>query len=122
MFHSLFHIIGTKVGLQAPSRLSIIRNTQRHDNKQPNDLCIRQARHPSFLAPRSPLPEAHAWTRRLTQNRDGGLPASKFFARVHPRLGLPLNALILTAFVVIIFGCIYLGSSRYLPPRKLIYP
>ncbi|GLA83780.1 hypothetical protein AtubIFM56815_007986 [Aspergillus tubingensis] len=42
---------------------------------------------------------------------DGGLPASKFFARVHPRLGLPLNALILTAFVVIIFGCIYLGSS-----------
>ncbi|RDK41504.1 amino acid transporter [Aspergillus phoenicis ATCC 13157] len=43
--------------------------------------------------------------------RDGGLPASKFFARVHPRLGLPLNALMLTAFVVIIFGCIYLGSS-----------
>ncbi|GKZ23801.1 hypothetical protein AbraIFM66951_005073 [Aspergillus brasiliensis] len=42
---------------------------------------------------------------------DGGLPASKFFARVHPRLGLPLNALMLTAFVVIIFGCIYLGSS-----------
>ncbi|KAL3249038.1 hypothetical protein ABHI18_011801 [Aspergillus niger] len=49
--------------------------------------------------------------RRLTSNRDGGLPASKFFARVHPRLGLPLNALMLTAFVVIIFGCIYLGSS-----------
>ncbi|PYH37220.1 amino acid permease [Aspergillus neoniger CBS 115656] len=59
----------------------------------------------SLPAPRS------TWTRRLTQNRDGGLPASKFFARVHPRLGLPLNALMLTAFVVIIFGCIYLGSS-----------
>ncbi|RAH71859.1 amino acid transporter [Aspergillus aculeatinus CBS 121060] len=43
--------------------------------------------------------------------RDGGLPASKFFARVHPRLGLPLNALILTTVVVIIFGFIYLGSS-----------
>ncbi|KAM0445046.1 hypothetical protein ACHAO4_010026 [Trichoderma viride] len=43
--------------------------------------------------------------------RDGGLPASKFFARVHPRLGLPLNALILTTVVVIIFGLIFLGSS-----------
>ncbi|KAM0512152.1 hypothetical protein ACHAPE_009202 [Trichoderma viride] len=42
---------------------------------------------------------------------DGGLPASKFFARVHPRLGLPLNALILTSVVVIIFGLIFLGSS-----------
>ncbi|KAK4076977.1 uncharacterized protein Triagg1_3944 [Trichoderma aggressivum f. europaeum] len=43
--------------------------------------------------------------------RDGGLPASKFFARVHPKLGLPLNALILTSVVVIIFGLIFLGSS-----------
>jgi amino acid transporter len=43
---------------------------------------------------------------------DGGLPASKFFARVHPKLGLPLNALILTTVVVIIFGLIFLGSSR----------
>ncbi|KAH0496162.1 hypothetical protein TgHK011_003540 [Trichoderma gracile] len=43
--------------------------------------------------------------------RDGGLPASKVFARVHPKLGLPLNALILTSVVVIIFGLIFLGSS-----------
>ncbi|KAL4919628.1 amino acid/polyamine transporter I [Aspergillus aurantiobrunneus] len=43
--------------------------------------------------------------------RDGGLPASRFFARVHPRLELPLNALILTVVVVICFGCIFLGSS-----------
>ncbi|KAH6608253.1 amino acid permease [Trichoderma cornu-damae] len=42
---------------------------------------------------------------------DGGLPASKFFARVHPRLGLPLNALILTSVVVIIFGLIFLASA-----------
>ncbi|KAL7815764.1 amino acid/polyamine transporter I [Trichoderma gracile] len=42
---------------------------------------------------------------------DGGLPASKVFARVHPKLGLPLNALILTSVVVIIFGLIFLGSS-----------
>ncbi|KAJ5263374.1 hypothetical protein N7478_010979 [Penicillium angulare] len=43
--------------------------------------------------------------------RDGGLPASKFFAQVHPTLQLPLNALILTVVVVICFGCIFLGSS-----------
>ncbi|KAI2787256.1 hypothetical protein POX_f07619 [Penicillium oxalicum] len=43
--------------------------------------------------------------------RDGGLPASRFFAKVHPTLQLPLNALILTVVVVIIFGCIFLGSS-----------
>ncbi|MCJ1353349.1 MAG: hypothetical protein MMC33_003334 [Icmadophila ericetorum] len=43
--------------------------------------------------------------------RDRGLPASAFFAKVHPRLGLPLNALYLTTALVIIFGCIFLGSS-----------
>ncbi|KAF2194654.1 amino acid permease [Zopfia rhizophila CBS 207.26] len=43
--------------------------------------------------------------------RDGGLPASKFFAKVHPKLGLPLNSLYLTTILVIIFGCIFLGSS-----------
>ncbi|KAJ5248811.1 hypothetical protein N7468_000262 [Penicillium chermesinum] len=43
--------------------------------------------------------------------RDGGLPASKFFATVHPTLQLPLNALVLTVVVVICFGCIFLGSS-----------
>ncbi|KAJ6150912.1 hypothetical protein N7470_007506 [Penicillium chermesinum] len=31
--------------------------------------------------------------------RDGGLPASKFFATVHPTLQLPLNALVLTVVV-----------------------
>lgn len=43
--------------------------------------------------------------------RDGGLPASKFFAKVHGRLQVPLNALWLTLILVIIFGCIFLGSS-----------
>ncbi|KAF2197540.1 amino acid permease [Delitschia confertaspora ATCC 74209] len=43
--------------------------------------------------------------------RDGGLPRSKFFAKVHSRLRLPLNALYLTTGLVIIFGCIFLGSS-----------
>ncbi|MCJ1227678.1 hypothetical protein MMC12_004334 [Toensbergia leucococca] len=43
--------------------------------------------------------------------RDGGLPASRFFAKVHPTLDLPLNALYLTVAAVVVFGCIFLGSS-----------
>lgn len=43
--------------------------------------------------------------------RDGGLPFSRFFAKVHPTLDLPLNALYLTTILVVIFGCIFLGSS-----------
>jgi amino acid permease (GABA permease) len=43
--------------------------------------------------------------------RDGGLPASRQFAKVHARLGQPLNALLLTTILVILFGCIFLGSS-----------
>ncbi|KAK5131441.1 hypothetical protein LTR08_000905 [Meristemomyces frigidus] len=43
--------------------------------------------------------------------RDRGLPFSKFFARVHPKLDVPLEALGLTNVVVLIFGCIFLGSS-----------
>jgi choline transport protein len=43
--------------------------------------------------------------------RDGGLPFSRVFAKVHPTLDLPLNALIATAACVVIFGCIFLGSS-----------
>ncbi|KAF1837446.1 amino acid transporter [Decorospora gaudefroyi] len=43
--------------------------------------------------------------------RDGGLPFSRFFAKVHPRLGQPLNALILAAGLTISFGLILIGSS-----------
>lgn len=43
--------------------------------------------------------------------RDGGLPFSRVFAKVHRGLDVPLNALILTTVLVIIFGCIFLGSS-----------
>lgn len=47
----------------------------------------------------------------LISCRDGGLPFSKFFAKVHPKLELPLNALVLTLVLDVIFGCIFLGSS-----------
>ena len=43
--------------------------------------------------------------------RDRGLPFSAFFSKVHPRLDLPLNSLLLTTTLVVIFGCIFLGSS-----------
>ncbi|RMZ73128.1 amino acid polyamine transporter i [Pyrenophora seminiperda CCB06] len=43
--------------------------------------------------------------------RDGGLPFSKFFSAVHPRLGQPLHSLILAASLAILFGLILIGSS-----------
>ncbi|PHH89910.1 hypothetical protein CDD83_4973 [Cordyceps sp. RAO-2017] len=43
--------------------------------------------------------------------RDRGMPFSHLLARVHPRLGVPLNALLWTAAWVVVFGCIFLGSS-----------
>lgn len=42
---------------------------------------------------------------------DGGLPFSRVFARVHPKLGLPLNALFLTSGVVIVFGVLFIAST-----------
>jgi amino acid transporter len=44
--------------------------------------------------------------------RDGGLPFSGFFSKVHPKLKVPLNSLILNLALVIVFGLIFLGSSR----------
>jgi amino acid transporter len=46
--------------------------------------------------------------------RDRGLPFSRVFAQVHPGLGIPVNALLLTTGVVVIFGLIYLGSTSAL--------
>ena len=54
-------------------------------------------------------PGRHARTHAFA--RDRGLPFSRVFARVHPGLDVPLNALVWTAAWVVIFGCIFLGSS-----------
>ncbi|KAK7529211.1 amino acid/polyamine transporter I [Phyllosticta citribraziliensis] len=43
--------------------------------------------------------------------RDGGLPISRHLAKVHHSLDIPLNALIFSTGWVIVFGCIFLGSS-----------
>jgi choline transport protein len=52
--------------------------------------------------------------------RDGGLPWSKFFAKVHPRLGQPLNALMLAAGLTILFGLILIGSSSALISASVV--
>ncbi|KAF8308093.1 amino acid transporter [Clavulina sp. PMI_390] len=46
--------------------------------------------------------------------RDGGLPFSPFFARHHHGLGVPVNAILLTTVLVVIFGLIFIGSSSAL--------
>lgn len=43
--------------------------------------------------------------------RDRGMPFSSFFAKVHPTLDVPVNALLWTCAWVVVFGCILLGSS-----------
>lgn len=48
----------------------------------------------------------------VLRNRDGGLPASNYLAVIHPTLRLPFNALLLTTVMVILFGLIFIGSSR----------
>ena len=43
--------------------------------------------------------------------RDGGLPFSRILSRVHKKLDVPLESLGFTVVVVVVFGCIFLGSS-----------
>lgn len=43
--------------------------------------------------------------------RDHGMPFSSFFAKVHPTLEVPLNALLWTAAWDLVFGLLILGSS-----------
>ena len=45
--------------------------------------------------------------------RDRGLPFSRYFAMMH-KSGVPINAVLLSTVCVIVFGCIYLGSSSAL--------
>ncbi|KAF5023717.1 hypothetical protein F66182_4221 [Fusarium sp. NRRL 66182] len=46
--------------------------------------------------------------------RDGGLPFSRVFAKVDRQRGIPVNALVLTNVIVVVFGLIYLGSTSAL--------
>lgn len=44
-------------------------------------------------------------------SRDKGLPFYQFISKIHPTLDVPVYALILSFIGVVVFGCIYLGSS-----------
>ncbi|KAJ4138530.1 hypothetical protein NW768_002369 [Fusarium equiseti] len=44
-------------------------------------------------------------------SRDGALPYSQFWERVHPKFEVPVNALVLSASFITIYGLIFLGSS-----------
>ncbi|KAM0282379.1 hypothetical protein ACHAQH_003058 [Verticillium albo-atrum] len=44
-------------------------------------------------------------------SRDGAMPFSRIWSKVHPRLQIPLNSQIAVTTVVALLGCLYLGSS-----------
>lgn len=44
--------------------------------------------------------------------RDGAIPGAKWWRRVHPKLDLPLNAMMLSMVVQLLLGLIYFGSSE----------
>lgn len=44
-------------------------------------------------------------------SRDGALPFSKTWAKVNPRLEMPLNAQLCVTAIIAVLGCLYLGSS-----------
>ncbi|CEI70466.1 hypothetical protein FVEN_g1028 [Fusarium venenatum] len=44
-------------------------------------------------------------------SRDGALPYSHFWERIHPKFEVPVNALLLSATFITLYGLIFLGSS-----------
>ena len=58
------------------------------------------------------LVASHTWQSRLCWSfaRDGGLPGSKYLARVDERLDVPVWAHLVSCGLVAVLGCLYLGS------------
>lgn len=56
---------------------------------------------------------SHTWQARLCWSfaRDRGLPASHFFAKVDPTLGVPFRAHVGSCIIVAALGLLYMGSS-----------
>lgn len=56
---------------------------------------------------------AQTWATRLAWSfsRDNGLPGSHYWSQIHPALGVPLNANILSCVWVAICGCLYMVST-----------
>ncbi|MBE3042603.1 amino acid permease [Candidatus Bathyarchaeota archaeon] len=44
--------------------------------------------------------------------RDGAIPGSRWWSKIHPKLGVPLNAMMLSMTVQILLSLIYFGSSE----------
>ena len=59
------------------------------------------------------LVSSHTWQCRLCWSfaRDRGVPGSRLLSKVSPSLDVPLNAHILSCFLVALLGLLYLGSS-----------
>ncbi|SCU93621.1 LANO_0E04368g1_1 [Lachancea nothofagi CBS 11611] len=55
----------------------------------------------------------HTWQARLCWSfaRDEGLPFSRYWARIDPQLGIPLNAHLISSFFVSLLGVLYLAST-----------
>jgi len=55
---------------------------------------------------------SHTWQSRLCWSfaRDRGLPAHKWLSTVNTRIDVPLNAHLVSCFIVAIMGCLYLAS------------
>ncbi|KAI9823426.1 MAG: hypothetical protein M1832_002436 [Thelocarpon impressellum] len=56
---------------------------------------------------------SHTWQARLCWSfaRDRGLPASRYLAKVHPTLDIPLRAHTVSCVIVALLGLLYVGSS-----------
>lgn len=55
----------------------------------------------------------HTWQARLCWSfaRDRGLPGSRFWSQVHPKMGIPFYAHSMSCFVVALLGLLYIGST-----------
>lgn len=56
---------------------------------------------------------SHTWQARLCWSfaRDRGLPGSRYWSKINPRTGAPVNAHIMSCVWCAIIGCIYMGST-----------
>ncbi|CDO92379.1 unnamed protein product [Kluyveromyces dobzhanskii CBS 2104] len=55
----------------------------------------------------------HTWQARLcwSFSRDNGIPYSKYWAKIDPALGVPLNAHLLSCALISVLGCLYMAST-----------
>ncbi|KAF8609631.1 amino acid transporter [Ceratobasidium sp. AG-I] len=59
------------------------------------------------------LTACHTWQARLAWSfaRDRGMPGSRYWSVVHPKLDVPLNAHVMSSTWVAVLGCLYIAST-----------